>query len=58
MEHTKNKAITFVNDALRSYVRAPKRFSAGNIAFIAVTVLAATVVGGAFASHMVPPPPL
>lgn len=57
MERTKNKAITFVNDALRDYVYGTReRSTLMRIAHIALLVVIATVVGDAYARYMVPVP--
>lgn len=55
MEHAKNKAITFMNDALRDYVYGPRRwFNPLRVVFIVVVVVVAAIVGDAFAHYMVP----
>ena len=55
MERMKNKAITFMNEALRDYVYGPRRwFNPLRIAFIAVVAVVAAIVGDAFAHYMVP----
>lgn len=55
MEHAKNKAITFMNDALRDYVYAPRRwFNPLRVVFIVVVAVVAAIVGDAFAHYMVP----
>ena len=55
MEHTKNKAITFMNGVLRDYVYGPRRwFNPLRIVFIAVVAVVAAIVGNAFAHYMVP----
>lgn len=55
MEHTKNKAITFMNDALRDYVYGPRRwFSPLRIVFVVMVAFIASLVGSAFAHYMVP----
>lgn len=57
MEHTKNKAITFVNDVLRDYVYGTReRSTLMRIARIALLVAISTVVGDAYARYMVPVP--
>lgn len=57
MEHAKNKAITFMNDALRDYVYGTyKRSKLMHIARIALLIVVATVVGDAYARYMVPVP--
>lgn len=54
MEHEKNKAITFMNGALRDYVYAPRRwFNPLRVVFIVVVVVVAAIVGDAFAHYMV-----
>lgn len=54
MEHAKNKAITFTNDALRDYVYAPRRwFNPLRVVFIVVVAVVAAIVGDAFAHYMV-----
>lgn len=55
MEHAKNKAITFMNDALRDYVYGPRRwFNPLRVVFIVVVVVVAALAGDAFAHYMVP----
>lgn len=55
MEHAKNKAITFMNDALRDYVYGPRRwFNPLRVVFIVVVAVVAAIVGDAFAHYMVP----
>ena len=55
MGHTKNKAITFMNDALRDYVYGQRRcFTPLRVVFIVVVVVVAAIVGDAFAHYMVP----
>lgn len=57
MGHTKNKAITFMNDALRDYVYGTrKRSKLMLVARIALLVAIATVVSDAYACYMVPVP--
>ena len=54
MEHAKNKAITFMNDALRDYVYGPRRwFSPLRIVFVVMVAFVASLVGSAFAHYMV-----
>jgi len=55
MGHVKNKAITFMNDALRDYVYGPRRwFSPLRIVFVVMVAFVASLVGNAFAHYMVP----
>lgn len=55
MGHAKNKAITFMNDALRDYVYGPRRwFNPLRVVFIVVVAVVAAIVGDAFAHYMVP----
>lgn len=55
MEHAKNKAITFMNDALRDYVYGPRRwFSPLRFAFVVMVAFVASLMGNAFAHYMVP----
>lgn len=55
MGHVKNKAITFMNDALRDYVYGPRRwFNPLRVVFIVVVAVVAAIVGDAFAHYMVP----
>lgn len=55
MEHAKNKAITFMNDALRDYVYGPRRwFNPLRIVFAVMVAFIASLVGSAFAHYMVP----
>lgn len=55
MEHAKNKAITFMNDALRDYVYGPRRwFSPLRIVFDVMVAFIASLMGSAFAHYMVP----
>lgn len=55
MGHVKNKAITFMNDALRDYVYGPRRwFSPLRILFVVMVAFVASLVGSAFAHYMVP----
>lgn len=55
MEHEKNKAITFMNGALRDYVYAPRRwFNPLRIVFAVMVAFVASLVGSAFAHYMVP----
>lgn len=52
---TKNKAITFMNDALRDYVYGPRRwFNPLRIVFVVMVAFVASLVGNAFAHYMVP----
>lgn len=54
MGHVKNKAITFMNDALRDYVYGPRRwFSPLRILFVVMVAFVASLVGSAFAHYMV-----
>lgn len=54
MEHAKNKAITFMNDALRDYVYGPSRwFNPLRIVFVVTVAFVASLVGNAFAHYMV-----
>ena len=55
MGHVKNKAITFMNDALRDYVYGPRRwFGPLRIVFVVMVAFVASLVGSAFAHYMVP----
>lgn len=55
MEHAKNKAITFMNDALRDYVYGPRRwFNPLRIVFAVMVAFIASLMGSAFAHYMVP----
>ena len=55
MGHVKNKAITFMNDALRDYVYGPRRrFSPLRIVFVVMVAFVSSLVGSAFAHYMVP----
>ena len=57
MGHTKNKAITFMNDMLRDYVYGPRRwFNPLRIVFVVMVALVASLVGNAFAQYMSPAP--
>lgn len=57
MGHVKNKAITFMNDALRDYVYGPRRwFNPLRIVFVVMVAFIAAIVGSAFAHYMVPVP--
>ena len=54
MGHMKNKAITFMNDALRDYVYGPRRwFNQLRIVFVVMVASVASLVGSAFAHYMV-----
>ena len=54
MGHVKNKAITFMNDALRDYVYGPRRwFNPLRIVFVVMVAFVASLVGNAFAHYMV-----
>lgn len=54
MGHVKNKAITFMNDALRDYVYGPRRwFSPLRILFVVMVAFVASLVGSAFVHYMV-----
>ena len=55
MGHVKNKAITFMNDALRDYVYGPRSwFNPLRIVFVVMVAFIASLVGNAFAHYMVP----
>lgn len=55
MEHAKNKAITFMNDAFRDYVYGPRRwFNPLRIVFAVMVAFIASLMGSAFAHYMVP----
>ena len=55
MGHVKNKAITFMNDALRDYVYGPRRwFSPLRFTFVVMVAFVASLMGNAFAHYMVP----
>lgn len=57
MRHAKNKAITFMNDALRDYVYGPRRwFNPLRIVFVVMVAFVASLVGNAFAQYMSPAP--
>lgn len=57
MGHVKNKAITFMNDALRDYVYGPRRwFNPLRIVFVVMVAFVASLVGNAFAQYMSPAP--
>lgn len=57
MEQAKNKAITFMNDALRDYVYGPRRwFNPLRIVFVVMVAFVASLVGNAFAQYMSPAP--
>lgn len=54
MGHVKNKAITFMNDALRDYVYGPRRwFNPLRIVFVVMVTFVASLVGSAFAHYTV-----